>query len=215
MTIRPTYLALGLAVLAAAWFGPLPGLAARAFSAHMTLHIAVVAIAAPLLACAVAGGRLDPVCRAPGAFPAIPLSLAELIAVWSWHAPALHQFARSSPIGLVLEQATFLLAGGLVWIAAIGGGAALRSARVASGVTSLLLTAMHMTLLGALLALTPRPLYGLGASADVCGATSLQDVHLGGAIMILVGGVAYLAGGLGLTAAVLRDGRPVSMEGAR
>ena len=33
---------------------------------------------------------------------------------------------------------------------------------------------------------------------------ALADQHLGGAIMLLVGGVAYLAGGLWLTAGLLR-----------
>jgi putative membrane protein len=56
---------------------------------------------------------------------------------------------------------------------------------------------MHMTLLGALLALTPRPLY---PHADgFAGLTALEDQHLGGAIMLLIGGIAYLLCGLALT----------------
>jgi putative membrane protein len=66
----------------------------------------------------------------------------------------------------------------------------------------LLMTSMHMTLLGALLALSPRPLYphlsGIG------NLTPLADQHLGGAIMLLVGGLSYLTGGMWLGAAILR-----------
>ena len=59
--------------------------------------------------------------------------------------------------------------------------------------------------LGALLALSPRPLYPhLHSSA---GLTPLEDQHLGGAIMLLAGGASYLLGGLWLTAGLLRDRR--------
>jgi putative membrane protein len=62
---------------------------------------------------------------------------------------------------------------------------------------------MHMTLLGALFALANRPLFQHATPA------SMADQHLGGAIMLLAGGVSYLAGGLGLTARILRtSGRP-------
>ena len=36
------------------------------------------------------------------------------------------------------------------------------------------------------------------------GLTPLEDQHLGGAIMLLVGGVSYLLGGLWLTVGLLR-----------
>jgi putative membrane protein len=80
-------------------------------------------------------------------------------------------------------------------------------------VVALLLTSMHMTLLGALLALAPRPLYH---RAPASMPSALDDQHLGGAIMLLVGGLAYLAGGLGLTLDVLRaSGRGAGKRAAR
>jgi putative membrane protein len=68
---------------------------------------------------------------------------------------------------------------------------------------ALLLTSMHMTLLGALLALTPRPLYV--HAAGLSSLTAIQDQHLGGAIMLLIGGLSYLAGGLWLIVGLLRE----------
>lgn len=192
----------GLVVLAATWLGPLPALARAVFSAHMVMHMAVVAVAAPLLALGVAGGRLDPVGTVPRLFAPIPASIVELGVVWLWHAPALHRTARESWLAFAAEQAMFLLAGLLVWLAAFGGPPARRADRAGAGIVALLLTAMHMTLLGALLALTPRPLYRHGAGLPWLAA--LDDQHLGGAIMLLVGGVAYLLGGLWLTARLLR-----------
>jgi putative membrane protein len=193
--------AIGVLVLAAVWLGPLPRIAGSAFWAHMTMHMAVVAVAAPLVAIGLAGGRWDPVRRIPFAFPPIPVSLVELAIVWVWHAPLLHHAARHSRIGLVLEQSTFLASGLLVWLSVLGGDAHHRIARRATGVVALLLTSMHMTLLGALLALAGRPLYEHHASHSWL--TPLQDQHLGGAIMLVVGGAVYLAGGLWLTARLL------------
>jgi putative membrane protein len=178
----------------------------------MAMHMGVVAVAAPLLALGIAGGRLDPVRKAPGLFAPLPASVLELVIVWAWHTPALHYTARQSPAGLVVEQGTFLLAGLLLWLSACGGEARHRTNRSAAGVVGLLLTAMHMTLLGALLALTPRPLYTHIDSSS--GLTPLADHHLGGAIMLLVGGVSYLLGGLWLMVGLLRGAGLAPEKGA-
>lgn len=188
---------LGLGVLAAAWLGPLPALASGSFAAHMTMHIAVVAGAAPLLAFAIAGTGVDPVRVIPHIVAPIPASLLELVVVWAWHAPALHHAARHEAPALVMEQATFVMAGLLLWIAALGGDREQRRVRAGSGVVALLFTSMHMTLLGALFALAGRPLFHGAPSA-------VEDQHLGGVIMLLVGGASYLLGGLALTAIALR-----------
>lgn len=195
-------LAFGVLTLAAAWAGPLPSLAPRSFAAHMAMHMAVVAVAAPLIAIGIAGGRLDPVRKAPSIFAPIPASLIELAVVWAWHAPALHHAARHDTAMFAVEQASFLAAGLLVWLSAFGGHEARRANRAAAGVIALLLTSMHMTLLGALLVLAPRALYVHRGTLDAL--TPLQDQHLGGAIMLLVGGFSFLLGGLWLTAGLLR-----------
>jgi putative membrane protein len=210
--MRRTLLMCGLLMLAAVWMGPLPQLATQAFYAHMTMHMGVVAVAAPLLAVGVAGGRLDPVRKVPKLFAPIPASVLELVLVWAWHAPALHHAARHGTAGLAAEQGTFLLASLLVWLSALGGDVRRSGPRRAAGVVGLLLTSMHMTLLGALLALTPRPLYA--HTGGMAGLTPLQDQHLGGVIMLLVGGLSYLLGGLWLTAGLLRGAVPEPGEGA-
>jgi putative membrane protein len=200
---RHTLLIIGLLTLAAAWLGPLPELAQRAFFAHMTMHMGVVAVAAPLVAVAIAGGRYDPVRHKPDLFSPITASLLELLVVWAWHAPAMHHAARHSSAAFIGEQAMFLLAGLFLWLSAFGGDVWRDRQRRGAGILGLLLTSMHMTLLGALLALTPRPLYN--HLAGVSGLTPIQDQHLGGAIMLLVGGFSYLAGGLWIMAGLLRE----------
>lgn len=209
--MRPTLIVLGLCTLAAAWLGAFQWLLPGPFSAHMTMHMAVVAVAAPLIAFGVAGTRLDPVRHLPRVFAVAPASIAELILVWGWHTPALHHAARHASAAFVLEQGSFLLSGLWLWGAAVGGD---RRERAGAGIVGLLLTCMHMTLLGALLALPPRPLYGAhgGHAAHsghnaVSSISPLADQHLGGAIMIVLGGAAYLGGGLWLALGLLRQRR--------
>lgn len=196
----------GFLILAGLWLGPLPEWTRHSFAAHMALHMSVVAIAAPLIALGISGGTVDPARRWPAAFPAIPWSIAELVVVWSWHAPTLHHVARTIPGGLVAEQFTFFAAGLAVWLASISGPSAVARDRAGAGITALLLTSMHMTLLGALIALTPRALYSHAAHAHGAATTltPLDDQHLGGAIMLAIGGVSYLAGGLALATRLVR-----------
>ena len=208
------WLAGGLLVLAATWLGPLPGLSRGAFAAHMLMHMGVVAVAAPMIAVGLAGGRHDPARRWPRWFAPMVASALEFVVVWAWHAPTLHHAARHVPGLLVLEQGSFLLVGLLVWIAAFGGDAARRRDRAAAGVAGLLMTSMHMTLLGVLLALASRPLYGgHGDVLTLSGLSPLQDQHLGGVLMLVFGGVSYLAGALVLLAGLLRDRRGVVANG--
>lgn len=187
-------LTIGGAVLAAGWMGPLPELASGSFAAHMTLHMLVVGVAAPILAAGLTGHRADPVRLAPSLFVAIPASLVELVTVWAWHAPALHHAARHDAAAFIAEQASFLVAGTYLWCSVLGGDTRARRERTAPGIVALLLTFAHMTLLGALLALTPRPLYEHGAVVS-----ALADQQLGGAIMLVASAVVYIGGGLWLS----------------
>lgn len=170
--ILAAVLLLGLYVLPLdAWVGPFP--------AHMLRHMALVAVVPPLL---VAGlPRL----------PAPPMLLAVLIefaAIWGWHAPALHEAAYFSPPIFALEQASFLAAGLITWASA------LRAPEPLAGAGGMLLTSMHMTLLGALLILSPTALYAY------CGPGQQQ---IGGMLMLGIGTPAYLLAGLWLTARAL------------
>jgi putative membrane protein len=193
----------GLAVLALMWHGPLADSARVWFSSHMTVHIGVVAIAAPLVAVGIRGSRFDPVHRVPAVFAPVPASIVELIVVWGWHAPLLHEAARAHDTIFAVEQGTFLGAGLLLWLSAVGDTPSPSNWRAGAGVGALLFTSIHMTLLGALFLLAPRPLYlHVGfAAGDI---SHLADQHLGGAIMLLVGGASYLLGALWLTVSLLR-----------
>lgn len=193
----------GCAILALAWFAPVPTLGP--FAGHMVTHMALVALAAPCLALGLSRSFPAAVSRLPSAL-AMVAALIEFVAVWTWHAPALHDAARIDFSLFLLEQASFLGAGLLVWTSAIGAAGKRRSAARAVGVAALLVTSMHMTLLGALLLLSPRSLYACAhGCASAAASTPLADQQLGGTIMLLVGGIAYLTGGLICLAEILRD----------
>jgi putative membrane protein len=197
-------LASGCLILALAWLGP-PALGMPlGFVGHMSVHVAVVAIAPPLLAVGVAGSRVDPTPRVPLLFAPVIAAGLEFVVVWGWHAPALHGAARGSLALFGLEQLSFLVVGLLVWLAAFGSGSGPVRTAWAAGILALFLTSMHMTLLGALLALSPRPLYA-HAHGSFPGLSPLDDQHLGGAVMLAVGGASYLIGGLVLMARLLRE----------
>jgi putative membrane protein len=193
-------IAAGLTVLALAWGGPLPGLVPASFAAHMTLHMIVVGIGAPLVAIGVAM-RFARLRRAAAAFAAL-LSVLDLAIVWGWHAPALHDVARGGGAGLWLEQGTFALVTFGLWLTAFAGPAIV-------GALALFMTSMHMTLLGALLGLAPRPVYpGHDHVEHPLGLYAIADQQLGGAVMLGVGGVVYLVAGLWLMSRVLKRPAP-------
>jgi putative membrane protein len=194
-------LILGLLALVLIWGGPLLSAWRASFAAHMLAHMGVVAVAAPLIAIGASGNM-------PAVKPSLPLiaSLVELIVVWGWHAPAARLWAETSFFATLLEQSSFLIAGLFLWTACLA--PVERPAQLASGALALLLTSIHMTLLGALLSLASRPLYGVGEVT--CFGVVLdagEDQALGGVVMLMIGAVVYLAGGVFLLSRLLSDKR--------
>lgn len=184
--------------------------AGGSFTVHMVVHMGIVAVAAPLIAYGMPGTRLD---AFPGVARMTPMlaSFVELVAVWFWHLPALRALADASLALSLLEQASFLAAGVLLWRVCLRPG----EGRLA-GAAGLLFTSMHMTLLGVLLALAPRPLYGEGdVSCFGISLSAAADQQIGGVVMLMVGACAYLLGGIVLLAGLLRDGEALPTEKPR
>lgn len=192
----------GIVLLASAWTGPLAQIARTSFSAQMLTHMLAVAVVSPLFAI-----FLQPFLQARAvpsriAMLAFGSSLLDFIVIWTWHLPALHDYARYEGFVLFAEQASFLVVGVVVWTSAL---ATYRTAERSAGLVgagALFFTSMHMTLLGALLALASRPLYMScleGAKPFNLGVQ--EDQQLGGVIMLVMGGLIYLGGGLVLAGA--------------
>lgn len=204
-------------VTAAALVGPLDALAARLFSAHMLQHEALMVVAAPLFvigrplgawawALPLAGrralGRLfhRPAWRTPWLVVTGPLAawIVHALALWLWHLPAWFEAALASEGIHALQHASFLLAALLYWWSVLGLGA---QRNRGAAMASLFTTMIHTSALGALLALSPvawYPSYGGGTLAF--GLDPLEDQQLGGLVMWIPAGFAYVACGLATAA---------------
>lgn len=204
----------GMALLALALVWPLDVLADRSFAAHMVQHLVLIALAPPLL---VLGAPLVPfatlaparrvIARLPWPWVAHPLAAFGLHAavIWAWHAPALFQAALRAPAVHTLEHATMLAAALVFWWMLLPAGRARAGGRGTSLVW-LLLTMIHLGLLGALLTFAPRVLYpAYGERPLALGLSPLEDQQLAGLIMWVPGGVVYLAAALALAAVWLEE----------
>jgi putative membrane protein len=220
---------LGWLTLAAALVSPLHRLGGVLFTAHMAQHELLMAVAAPLL---VLGRPIVPFLwalpiswrRTAGTVSAtapvkntwelmtLPLVAwgAHAVAIWAWHAPGLYQATLGSETMHTLQHVSFLGTALLFWWALLRG----REGRLGrpAAVIYLFTTAVHTSLLGALLTFSERLWYPLyDATTGPWGLTSLEDQQLAGVIMWVPAGLAYLLAALGLAATWLRE--PASRPG--
>lgn len=186
----------GFLILVASGF--LSAFGGTSFALHMAVHMAIVAVVAPLIAVGVTGTPLDISARLGWTTP-LTASLIELVIVLFWHLPQIRATVDQSSAISILEQLSFLAAGLLLWLTCL-------SATPLAGAGGLLLTSMHMTLIGVLMALAPRPLYPTGQVLCLgVPLTAETDQQIGGVVMLLVGALSYLIGGVALLRRLLTD----------
>jgi putative membrane protein len=188
---------LGWSSLAAALVSPLHEWGEHLFTAHMIEHEIVIAIAAPLLVLA------RPAAAFLWAFPqkqrrmigqAMGRPLHGL-ALWGWHAPPLFDAAVADVLLHRLQHLSFFATGVIFWWAV------LRRCDYGLAVWHLFVTMMHMTILSALIALSPRVLYNLQtAQAARFGLTPLEDQQLAGVVMWVPAGTIYVGAALAFAA---------------
>lgn len=182
-------------------FGPLDRLAALSTAWHMSQHMLLMVVVAPLLVMARPGPQW---CALLGPGPALrtwlrhllltvgralvrasrhPMACAMLhaLAIWAWHAPVLYMAAVADAGLHVLEHVSFAFTAVLFWWAVLYPG----RRRLPQAALALLFTLMHTGLLGAALTFAPVPLYG-GASGE------LRDQQLAGLLMWVPGGMVYV-----------------------
>jgi putative membrane protein len=201
--------AMGWISLVIALDSPLHEIGEQLFWVHMTQHEILMLVAAPLLTL---GRPLLPFLWAmPTAWRehaanlgrsksfkvvwasiSAPLSawLLSALGLWIWHVPWLfNQTLRSDSIHAA-QHVTFLATGLLFWwpltnrISSVGYG---------GGLAYVFTTALHTSVLGALLTFAPRPWYSSYiATAPAWHLTALEDQQLGGLIMWIPAGTLLL-----------------------
>lgn len=218
--------AAGWVVLAAALLPPIDAWSERLFSIHMVQHELMMIVAAPLLVMGrplapwawalsrqgrVAAGAAvrNPAVERAWRMAASPLGAWTLhaAALWLWHAPVLFIAARDHPGIHVLQHASFFGSALLFWWALLRPSAP----RGVSGAALLYLftTMVHTGALGALLVFSRTVWYPPATGAPpLWNLAPLDDQQLGGLIMWVPGGLAYLGAALLLLARTLTRSEP-------
>src|SRR3546814_18567218 len=111
MTRRVSLLCIAAGALVLVWGGAASPRAAGPFSAHMIVHVTVMALAAPLIAIDLAGSAWDPPRRWPWLAAPMAAMLAELAVAWGRHLPLLPPAAGSATAAPAAQQDS-LLGGG-------------------------------------------------------------------------------------------------------
>ena len=213
----------GLLSIALALLSPIAWLSEFLFSVHMTQHEILMLISAPLL---VFG---QPLTAMLWAFPSstregwahwsgrqsvtgvwravtapLVVFLLHALAVWIWHAPRVYEAALRSTGVHALEHLSFTVTAALFWWGMVHG----RYGRIAygAGVLYVFLTAIHTSVLGALMTISPGVLYPWYTQAGAAWhVDALEDQQLAGLLMWVPSGLVFIVFGLALFAAWLGE----------
>jgi putative membrane protein len=212
VTVRQAVAALlALATMVVALVSPIDALGETLFSAHMTQHMLLVVVAAPLV---VASAPVVPalwglpeswrlgITRwwARRTMPRLafhhvtnPLAAwcAHALALVVWHIPAAYEAALRSEGVHAIEHASFLITAMLFWWAALQPSGRRRLGHGVA-VVYLFLMAVLTGGVGALITFAGKAWYPAHApGAALWGLTPLEDQQLAGLIMWIPGGIAY------------------------
>lgn len=217
------YFGAGWLALLVALVSPLHPWGNVLFSAHMTQHEILMLVAAPLLvlgrpvvvtlkglprgwAGGLAWGMNRPAWRSIHHTFEHPMVawVVHAAALWIWHVPALFDAAVRSEFVHVIQHASFFGTALLFWWALFN--ARRGPAAYGAGILYLFTTAVHNSLLGALLSFAGTVWYEpYERGPQSWGLTPLEDQRLGGLIMWIPAGLVYVAAALVMVASWLRE----------
>lgn len=204
-----------------ALISPLDPLSDVLFSAHMAQHEVLMLVSAPLL---VLGRTLLAVLwafesrerigrwvQSPGVLSAwhgltgpLVVWVLHAVALWVWHVPSLYEAALRNEAVHAVQHLSFFVTACLFWWTLVHG----RFGRIGYGmaVFYVFTTAVHSSILGALLTVAPRLWYPIyEARTSRWNLEPLQDQQLAGLLMWVPAGVIFLVLGLALFAAWLGE----------
>src|SRR5581483_3898148 len=212
----------GWSMLALALISPLHPLGELLFSAHMIQHEILMLVAAPLLVFSrpmvtflwgmpfewrrsVGRWSKREYFRRSWSFLTDPFTAwwIHAAAIWIWHAPFPFELTLKSELAHTAQHLSFFLSALLFWWALFYSQG--RKAYGAGGFY-VFTTAVHTSILGALLTFAPHIWYpSYGSTTQAWGLTPLQDQQIGGLIMWVPASLVYLATGLWLFSEWLKE----------
>jgi putative membrane protein len=208
--------------LVIALISPLHPLGEVLFSAHMIQHEILMLVSAPLLLLSQplvtflwalpfnwrrTLGRISKQTYVSGAWTFLTRPLAawwiHAAAIWTWHMPFLFNLTLKSEFAHAAQHLSFFLSALLFWWALFY---AHGRRSYGAGVLYIFTTAVHTGILGALLTFAPRIWYtAYSTTTRAWGLTPLEDQQIGGLIMWVPASLVYLAAGLAMFAAWLKE----------
>ena len=221
---RPWGFTLGLLALGVALLSPLDALSSALASAHMTQHMLLMVVAAPLIA---ASRPLNSILRGIPNLAALQRSgwprtgwqasairvfrlplvawILHASTLWVWHASVPYEAALRIETVHILEHTSFFLTALLFWSALVR---VRRSQEMGWGLGVLLVFAMttQSTILAALMTFARTPWYeAYTDTTRVWGLEHLADQQLAAVIMWIPSGMIYLGAALALMSSWIRQ----------
>jgi putative membrane protein len=201
--------ALGLISLVLALDSPIHEMGEQLFWVHMTQHELLMLICAPLLVLGrplipflfalpeswrnkVAGLSRSKAFRSSWSFVSAPMSawVLSALGLWVWHVPFLFDQTLHSDSMHAAQHTTFLVTALLFWWPLVN---RVQELGYGTGVAYVFTTALHTSILGALLTFAPRAWYqSYVATAPAWHLTALEDQQIGGLIMWIPAGTLLL-----------------------
>jgi cytochrome c oxidase assembly factor CtaG len=217
----------GWLVLSLSLVSPLHWLAERMLTAHMIEHELIMAVSAPLLVMSRPTaaylwafgrsvrrwfGRVAHARTVRFLFAGLTLPLVATVlhstTILVWHIPIFFDAALANPLLHKIQHATFLLTALLFWWVLLG----LPRRLFAIGALHLFITMLAFTVVGALLALSPSPMYR--AYESPLFFTRIEDQQLAGVLMWIPGCGIYAAAAVAMFWLWLRhlEARPATVS---
>jgi len=220
----------GWLALAVALVSPIHRWGGWLFSVHMVQHELLMVVAAPLIVLGRPGllmlkGLPAKRARSLMAFfkmigatelwflvsSPLPAWILHAAALWCWHIPFLFEATFRSEWAHALQHASFFVTAIWFWHSVFRGPRRAQGFGVA--VVVLFTTAIHSSVLGALLTFAPHAWYpSYNYTARYFGLTPLEDQQLGGLIMWIPAGLSYVLAALALFLAWMKQAKAAQPE---
>lgn len=223
------YFWIGWIALVIALASPLDPMGEYLFSAHMVQHELMMLVAAPLLALSqpastLLRGMVVPLGRAFGKLArnktarsiwnriSSPVTAWFIYAIglWAWHLPSFFNAGLQNNWAHALQHISFLCAALVFWFALF------RSVHKSTSAAALYLftTAIHGSLLGALLIFSPDVWYtSYVPTTSQWGVSALEDQQLGGLILWMSSGIVFIAAGFASLTRVMQSSGNKILQG--